>query len=122
MPPGCDLGVAEPDNDEFNEPAYLQRFLEALWRTRTADPLLTMELSVTIARVRAGTSGYQTAATNKVSSWKPTRAWTRVVPPLFPPRSLADVPPPDDKETLAYRALARNTGSSRESTTLEEVR
>ena len=42
--------------------AYLQRFSEALWRTRTVDPLLTIQVLTKEARVRMGHPGHENPA------------------------------------------------------------
>jgi hypothetical protein len=64
--------------------ADLRRFFRALFRTRTGDPLLTMEVSGRYWRARPGTRDHVVPANSRFA---PCRSCPRV-----PARALADVP------------------------------
>jgi len=68
----------------------LLAFSKALWRTRTVDPLLTIEVPRRDARVSAGVRGPEVAA--KEPEWTRTdaRARTLVDGLVFPQCSLAE--------------------------------
>jgi hypothetical protein len=69
--------------DNSNVP-ICRHFIEALWRTRTADPLLTMEVPERYGRTRPGTRDHVSPANRPVVACRPC--------PRVPARAQAGVP------------------------------
>jgi len=68
---------------------YTALLSQALFRTRTGDPLLTIEVQGREARVRQGTATTKTPQTRRIRRRDVTREWTRMRGLMFAPRSHA---------------------------------